>query len=70
MKTLDDYLKDPDLVNEPAEVREVHAIRLKIHDETRNMTPSEHTAYFRRGFTQIPALNNISDRLETSDARK
>ena len=46
-KTLDDYLKDPDLANEPEALREVHAIRLKIRDETKEMTPAEHTAYFK-----------------------
>jgi hypothetical protein len=45
-KTLDDYLKDPDLANEPEALREVHAIRLLIHDETKGMTPSERTAYY------------------------
>ena len=46
-KTLDDYLNDPDLADEPAALREVHAIRLMIHDETKNMTVAEHTAYFK-----------------------
>ena len=46
-KTLDDYLNDPDLANEPAALREIHAIRLMIHDETKGMTATEHTAYFK-----------------------
>jgi len=45
-KSLDDYLNDPDLANEPSALREVHAIRLMIHDETKGMTAAEHTAYF------------------------
>ena len=45
-KTLEDYLNDPDLANEPEALREVHAIRLMIHDETKGMTTAEHTAYF------------------------
>ena len=45
-KTLDDYLKDPDLANEPAILREIHAIRLMIQDETKGMTISERTAYY------------------------
>jgi len=45
-KTLDDYLNDPDLADEPSALREVHAIRLMLHDETKGMTASEHTAYY------------------------
>jgi hypothetical protein len=43
-KTIDDYLNDPDLVNEPKALREVHAIRLKIHDERKEMTTTEYNA--------------------------
>jgi hypothetical protein len=46
-KTLDDYLNEPDLADEPSALREVHAIRLMIHDETKDMTAEEHTAYFK-----------------------
>jgi len=45
-KTLDDYLNDPELVNEPSALREVHAIRLKIYDEIKDMTVAERTAYY------------------------
>ena len=45
-KTLNEYLKDPDLANEPAVLREIHAIRLMIQDETKGMTISERTAYY------------------------
>ena len=48
-KTLDDYLNDPDLANEPSALREVHAIRLMIHDEIKDMTTAERTAYFNKG---------------------
>ncbi len=41
MKTLDTYLCDPDIADEPLPLREIHAIRLKIQDETKNMTPTE-----------------------------
>jgi len=47
-KTLDDYMNDPEVVNEPMPLREIHAIRLMIHDETKSMTPAEHTAYFNK----------------------
>ena len=45
-KTLDDYMNDPDIINEPSALREVHAIRLMIYDETKNMTKEERTAYY------------------------
>ena len=46
MKTLNDYMNDPSVVNEPMPLREVHAIRLMIHDRTKDMTPAERTAYY------------------------
>jgi len=58
MKTLDDYLNDPDLIGEPSALREVHAIRLMIHDETKDMTAEERTAYYREGATRFLAPNN------------
>ena len=45
-KTLNDYLNDPDLVDEPSALREVHAARLMIQDETKGMTAEERTAYY------------------------
>jgi hypothetical protein len=47
MKTVQDYMNDPRLLNDPGmaealePVREIHAIRLKIQDETANMTTAE-----------------------------
>ena len=46
MKTLNDYMNDPSVVNEPMPLREVHAIRLMIHDETKDMTADERRAYY------------------------
>jgi hypothetical protein len=48
-------MNDPDIINEPMALREIHAIRLRIHDETKNLTPEEHTAYFREGAEQFLA---------------
>jgi hypothetical protein len=47
-KTLDDYLNDPriledqEMMEAPECIREIHAIRLKLQDETEGMTPEEH----------------------------
>jgi crotonobetainyl-CoA:carnitine CoA-transferase CaiB-like acyl-CoA transferase len=47
MKTVQEYMSDPRLLNDPGmaealePVREIHAIRLKIQDETANMTTAE-----------------------------
>ena len=45
-KTIDDYLNDPDIANEPIALREIHAARFLIQDETKNMTPAERTIYY------------------------
>ena len=46
MKTLEDYMNDPYIAKMRMPLREVHAIRLMIYDETKDMTSSERTAYF------------------------
>ena len=43
--TLDIYMDEPGIINEPMPIREIHAIRLMIHDETKNMTPDERTSF-------------------------
>ena len=48
MKTLDDYMNDPYVAKMQMPLREVHAIRLMIHDEIKDMTSSERTAYFKK----------------------
>jgi hypothetical protein len=46
MKTVQDYmndprLNDPDMTGALYLIREIHAIRLKLQDETADMTPEE-----------------------------
>ena len=65
-KTLDDYMNDPDLANEPAALREIHAIRLKIHDETKGMTAEEHAAYFNGSAARLLG-KETADRLLISN---
>jgi hypothetical protein len=50
MKSVTDYMNDPRLLNDPGmagalePIRKIHAIRLKIQDETAGMTVAEKTA--------------------------
>jgi hypothetical protein len=60
-KTLDDYMNDPDIINEPSALREVHAIRLMIQDETRGMTAEERTAYYNEGAARAMASVKVND---------
>jgi hypothetical protein len=53
-KTVNDYMNDPRILNDrevmaaPRCIREIHAIRLKIQDQTAGMTPSERTKYYNK----------------------
>jgi hypothetical protein len=55
MKTVQEYLNDPRMLNDPAmlgalePVKEIHAIRLMIQDETAGMSVAEKTAYHKQG---------------------
>jgi hypothetical protein len=70
-KTVDDYLNDPRILEDPEMmaapecIREIHAIRLKLQDETAGMTTEEHVDYVnqkakafleRYGMTNLYAL--------------
>ena len=59
MKTLNDYMNDPSVVNEPMPLREVHAIRLMIYEETKDMTSAEKTAYYNDSLKEIQGKYNI-----------
>ena len=54
MKTVKDYMNDPRILNDrgvmeaPRCIREIHAIRLKIQDETAGMTPAERIEYYNK----------------------
>ena len=59
MKTLNDYMSHPSVVSEPMPLREVHAIRLMIYDETKDMTPAERTAYYNDSLNEIKGIYNL-----------
>ena len=52
-KALEYYMSDPDIAGEPAPLREVHAIRLMIYDETKGMTSEERMACARREALEV-----------------
>jgi hypothetical protein len=41
MRTFIDYLNTPEIADEPLYLREIHAARLKIHDERKGMSGKE-----------------------------
>jgi hypothetical protein len=54
MKTVKEYMNDPRILNDPAmagslePIREIHAIRLKLQDETAGMTPDEVADFYNK----------------------
>jgi hypothetical protein len=59
MKTIQEYMVDPRMLNDSAmtdalePVKEIHAIRLMIQDETAGMSASEKSAYHKQGATAL-----------------
>ena len=59
MKTIADYLNDSRLLNDPQmsgalePVREIHAARLMLQDETAEMTMAERTAYHKQSVAAL-----------------
>ena len=45
VKSWEEYYNDPEIINEHPTLREIHAIRLMIHDERKGMTLEEKLAY-------------------------
>ena len=65
-KTLESYMNDPGIISEPMPLREIHAIRLMIHDETQNMTPEERTSRVSAASSALLRQHGI--RLRTVEA--
>jgi len=59
VKTVEDYMNDPriledsEIMEAPECIREIHAIRLKLQDETEGMTVEEHVAYVNEKAKEI-----------------
>ena len=65
-KTFDDYYNDPDIINELPVIREIHAIRLMIYDETKDMTAKDHTAYFNGSAARLLGKETAERLLESN----
>ena len=58
-KTVKDYMNDPRILDDlemmaaPECIREIHAIRLKLQDETAAMTPEEHIDHVNKKGKEI-----------------
>ena len=58
-KTVSDYMNDPriledaEMMDAPECIREIHAIRLKLQDETAGMTPEEHVEHVNKKGKEI-----------------
>jgi hypothetical protein len=48
MRDFQDYMNTPEIVGEPLFLREIHAARLKLQDETRGMSAPELADYYNR----------------------
>jgi hypothetical protein len=59
MKTMQDYMNDPRMLNDPymakafEPVKEIHAARLMIQDETAGMTAAEKAAYHKKNVAAL-----------------
>jgi hypothetical protein len=61
MKTVQEYMNDPRIVNDPEMleatdlIKEIHAIRLRLQDETAALTPDQMKEYRRKEREKIDA---------------
>jgi hypothetical protein len=69
MKTIQDYINDPRLLNDPQiagaleSVKETHAIRLKIQDETAGMTAAEWAEFYNNEAISALVRHGLSPQL-------
>jgi hypothetical protein len=65
MKTVDDYMNDPRMLNDPdmagalEPIKEIHAARLMLQDETAGMTTAEKVAYINKKARDAMAARGI-----------
>ena len=72
MKTIQEYMNDPRMLNDPGmakalePVREIHAIRLKLQDETADMTETERIDFINKRGREALARYGLSSQLVNS----
>jgi hypothetical protein len=57
------FLNDPGMAEAMEPVREIHAIRLKLQDETAGMTAEEEIEYLNRKARESLARHGLSSRI-------
>jgi hypothetical protein len=64
MKTIDEYMNDPRILNDPymedGPVKEIHAARLMLMDETAEMTVQERCDYLNNKARETLARHGIT----------
>jgi hypothetical protein len=75
MKTVQEYLSDPQMLNDPGmakalePIKEIHAIRLKLQDETAGMTEAGRIEFINKRGREALARNGLSSRLANLSAQ-
>jgi hypothetical protein len=75
MKTVQEYLSDPRMLNDSGmanaleQIKEIHAIRLKLHDEIGDMTEAGRIEFINKRGREALARNRLSSRLATLSAK-
>ena len=76
MKTVQEYLSDPRILNDPGmakaldPIKEIHAIRLKLQDETAGMTEAERIEFINKRGREALARNGLSSRLSNQSTQE
>jgi hypothetical protein len=68
MRTFNDYLVTPEIAGEPLFLREVHAARLMIQDETKGMSQAEWLAYWKQKEEDIVKKYGLENNLDQTTA--
>jgi hypothetical protein len=70
MRTFNDYLATPEIAEEPLFLREVHAARLMIQDETKGMSVAEWLAYWKHKEKDMVKEYGLEDNLAHTTTAK
>jgi hypothetical protein len=60
MRTIDDYMNTPEIAKEPMFLREIHAARLMLQDETAGMSVQEKCDYLNNKERESLARHGIT----------